>query len=68
MSKEVSELKVALLQAKADRARKPVLRNEYRENMTPNTVRGLPAPTILSMLENIMLENTTWAECRCASS
>eukprot|EP00884_Botryococcus_braunii_P001453 jgi/Botrbrau1/11308/Bobra.0038s0069.1 len=35
-SKEIAELKVALLQAKADRARKPSMRYENSENITPN--------------------------------
>lgn len=48
MSKDLSELKVALLQAKADRARKPAQRHENTENITPNLVRRLLTWTILS--------------------
>lgn len=41
LAKEVSELKVALLQAKADRARRPAVHHNNAENVTPNTtVRG----------------------------
>jgi hypothetical protein len=43
LSKEVAELKVALLQAKADRARKPNLRLDNSENVTPNILVRLIA-------------------------